>query len=79
MTCFNNCHSNINTFLIVRLLEWLLTSALSILIYLHARIAQLVAYQLGTREVKGLNPGKGENFSVKTFDHNKNIAITFLK
>ena len=32
---------------------------------LQARIAQLVAYQLGTREVLGSNPGKGENFSVK--------------
>ena len=31
----------------------------------QARIAQLVAYRLGTREVAGSNPGKGENFSVK--------------
>ena len=28
-------------------------------------IAQLVAYRLGTGEVPGSNPGKGENFSVK--------------
>ena len=35
---------------------------------IQARIAQLVAYGLGTREVPGSNPGnggKGENFSVK--------------
>ena len=32
---------------------------------IQARIAQLVAYQLGTREVPGSNPSKGENFSVK--------------
>ena len=32
---------------------------------IQARIAQLVAYRLGTREVPGSNPGKGENFSVK--------------
>ena len=30
-----------------------------------ARIAQLVANPLGTREVPGSNPGTGENFSVK--------------
>ena len=29
------------------------------------RIAQLVAHPLGTGEVLGSNPGKGENFSVK--------------
>ena len=33
----------------------------------QARIAQLVAYRLGTGEVSGSNPGKGENFSVKKF------------
>ena len=32
---------------------------------IQARIAQLVAYRLGTGEVPGSNPGKGENFSVK--------------
>ena len=32
---------------------------------IQARIAQLVAYRLGTGEVLGSNPGKGENFSVK--------------
>ena len=32
---------------------------------LQARIAQLVDYRLGTGEVPGSNPGKGENFSVK--------------
>ena len=30
-----------------------------------ARIAQLVAYRLGTGKVPDSNPGKGENFSVK--------------
>ena len=32
---------------------------------IQARIAQLVAYRLGTGEVPGSNPGKGDNFSVK--------------
>ena len=32
---------------------------------IQARIAQLVAYQLGTGEVPGSNPGKVENFQVK--------------
>ena len=32
---------------------------------IQARIAQLVAYRLGTREVPGSNPGKDENFSMK--------------
>ena len=32
---------------------------------IQARIAQLVAYRLGTGEVPVSNPGKGENFSVK--------------
>ena len=32
---------------------------------IQARIAQLVAYWLGTGEVPGSNPGKGENFSMK--------------
>ena len=32
---------------------------------IQARIAQLVAYRLGTGEVPGSNPGKGENFSMK--------------
>ena len=27
----------------------------------------MVAYQLGTGEVSGSNPGKGENFSMKIF------------
>ena len=35
------------------------------LLYLQARIAQLVAYPLGTGELLGSNPGKGENFSMK--------------
>ena len=29
---------------------------------IRTRIAQLVAYQLGTGEVPGSNPGKGENY-----------------
>ena len=32
---------------------------------IRAWIAQLVAHQLGTREVRGSNPGKGDNFSIK--------------
>ena len=31
----------------------------------QARVAQLEAYRLGTREVPGSNPGKGENFAKK--------------
>ena len=30
--------------------------------HIQARIAQLVAYRLGTGVVPGSNPGKGENF-----------------
>ena len=40
---------------------------------IQARIAQLVAYRLGTWEVSGSNPGKGENFSVKI--SNWNISV----
>ena len=40
--------------------EW--SKALS---QIQARIAQLVAYWLGTGEVPGSNPCKGENFSLK--------------
>ena len=32
---------------------------------IQARIAHLVAYRLGTGEILGSNPGKGDNFSVK--------------
>ena len=49
--------------LIFRSLLYLTNSKLFIAI--QARIAQLVAYRLGTGEVPGSNPGKGENFSVK--------------
>ena len=35
------------------------------LLRIQARIAQLVAYQLGTTDIPGSNPGKGENFSMK--------------
>ena len=38
---------------------------ISFKVEIQARIAQLVAYQLGTGEVPGSNTGKGENFSVK--------------
>ena len=31
---------------------------------IQARIAQLVAYRLGTGEVPGSNPGKGENLLI---------------
>ena len=37
-------------------------------ITIQARIAQLVAYQLGTGEVRGSNPSKDDNFSVKISD-----------
>ena len=32
---------------------------------IQAWIAQLVANRLGTREVRGSNHGKGDNFSIK--------------
>ena len=32
---------------------------------IQARIAQLVPYRLGTGEVPGSNPSKGDNFSMK--------------
>ena len=35
------------------------------MLYIQAWIAQLVADQLGTREVRGSKPGKGDNFSMK--------------
>ena len=35
------------------------------ILLIQARMAQLVAYQLGTGEVPGSNPGNGENFSMK--------------
>ena len=38
------------------------------------QIAQLVAYRLGTGEVLGSNPGKGENFSMKI-----NIVLKFVQ
>ena len=33
--------------------------------HIQARIAQLVAYRLGTREIPGSNPGKAKNITVK--------------
>ena len=44
--------------------SWI-TEHLLLLLLIQARIAQLVAYQLGTEEIPGSNPGKGENFSMK--------------
>ena len=35
------------------------------LMIIQARRAHFVAYRLGTGEVPGSNPGKGEHFSVK--------------
>ena len=32
---------------------------------IQAKKAQLLSYQLGTKEVPGSNSGKGENFSMK--------------
>ena len=42
--------------------DWILNNLAN---FNQARIAQLVAYRLGTGDVPGWNPGKGENFSVK--------------
>ena len=41
------------------------TKSFRFLVLIQARIAQLVAYRLGTGEVPGSNPGKGKNFVVK--------------
>ena len=35
--------------------------------FIQARIAQLVAYRLGTGEVPGSNPGKGKNKKKSNF------------
>ena len=40
----------------------------------NKRIAQLVAYRLGTGEVPGSNPSKGENFSMKITAHRRSIS-----
>ena len=42
---------------------------LNVGVKIQARIAQLVAYGLGTGEVPGSNPGKGENFSMKVSNY----------
>ena len=44
--------------------SFLFSVSLTFLFVIQARIAQLVAHGLGIAEVPGLNPGKGENFSV---------------
>ena len=46
----------------------------------QARIAQLVAYQLGTSEVLGSNPGKDKNFSMKISNWlRKGVSFSFSK
>ena len=45
--------------------ECQLNIELNLILIIQARIAQLVAYRLGTEDVPGSNPGKGENFSMK--------------
>ena len=49
---------------------------------IQARIAQLIAYRLGTWVVPGSNPGEGENFSMKINNwSNSNLngaAISFI-
>ena len=44
-------------------------------VVIQGRIAQLVAYPLGTGEVPGLNPGRGEKFSVKIINWIVRIRI----
>ena len=51
---------------------------LFVCLYIQARIAQLVAYRLGTGEVLGSNPGKGENFSVKIKSHRQLVCFTII-
>ena len=45
--------------------NWLHRNQVTLKHAIQARIAQLVVYRLGTGEVPGSNPGKGENFAVK--------------
>ena len=40
-------------------------SKIKFFLLIQARIAQLVAFRLGTGEVPGSNPGKGKNLSMK--------------
>ena len=49
----------------MKIIRALKLPALILPTYIQARIAQLVAYPLGTGEVPGSNPGRGKNFSVK--------------
>ena len=51
--------------LFVFCLFMMLNVLLSFCFNIQARIAQLVAYRLGTGEIPGSNPSKGDNFSVK--------------
>ena len=47
--------------------------------WIQARIAQLVAYRLGTGEVPGSNPGKGDNFSVKISNRKQHQLSIFAQ
>ena len=49
------------------------------LLMIQARIAQLVAYRLGTRKVPGSNPGKGEKFSMKKSNRLNSIWMELRK
>ena len=42
--------------------KWFVGTCMKAGYIIQAWIAQLVAHRLGTREVRGSNPGKGENF-----------------
>ena len=46
--------------------------------FIQARIAQLVAYRLGAREVLGSNPGKGEYFSMKISNYDMGRSLKVL-
>ena len=50
---------------IIQKIKNYLTYSTNVMGDIQVRIVQLVAYRLGTGEVHGSNPGKGENFSVK--------------
>ena len=60
-----------------------LFSACKVILDIQARIAQLVAYWLGTGEVPGSNPVKGENFSVKirrsTHKSERQVLMQYMK
>ena len=61
-----NLQLNVVNRVLPKLINVVIHFIMNIIKCIKARIAELVAYRLGTREVPGSYPGKGVNFSVKT-------------